>query len=290
MDDPFLKLGRPPRRAPSAPPFLVESGAGDRPSKGHAERAHSKYSASGAERWFCCPGSVALSEGLPDKQNIYSEEGSRAHEVLEALMRIELSGNCGATIEECWPVVQRAEVAHPEMVRYAKRTRDFIFGLLKKHPGAEVTAEERIYLSFIHPEMFGTYDAAVVDHFGTLHVIDFKYGAGVFVSPKGNLQMLFYAIGVAHKYDWNFKRVRMWIDQPRVKGYDGPLFWEISILELKEKVEAFRGAVHRVLTEPQGFTEGSWCHWCRAKAICPRKLEKKAEAAKCLFTLMPYSS
>lgn len=242
-------------------------------------RKHSKYSASGAERYFQCPGSVALSEGLPDRDNKYSIEGTQAHTVLEALMK--------SAIEGYTKILPLRDPVTASMISYGTHARDFIMDIHEKAPRSEIMVETRISLPFIHPEMFGTFDSAVVDHFGTLHVFDYKYGAGVPVGPEENLQMIFYGMGVAHQWDWNFKKVRLWIIQPRIKGYDGPLFWEIGILELKKYVDVFRKAVERVERYPNKFVEGSHCHWCKAKSVCPLKQQGKLAKAKAVFQAHP---
>jgi hypothetical protein len=234
------------------------------------ERAHSKFSASGAERWFNCPGSVELSEGLPDTTSPAAEEGTQAHEVLEVTLKCD---------EFLFPGVDPR--APREMVKYADEAAKFIRGLAKQ-TNSEFLVEDRAHLDFIHPEAFGTLDSAVLDHFGTLHVIDYKYGKGYVVSPKENLQMIFYALALAHKYDWNFSRVRLWIIQPRAKGYDGPVFWDISIDELREYVPKFEDAVARVELSPE-FKEGNHCFFCKAKKICPLKLESKNNKAGLIF-------
>lgn len=267
--DPFAALGRSLRQSlPSA-------------AKGHhEERAHSKFSASGAERWFNCSGSVALSEGIPSKQNAWSIEGTQAHEVLEGLMlhrlgrKDELKGKSGPSAPS------------PEMLALGSRAADFIIGVHKRLPGSEIMVETRIHLEFIHPEMFGTFDGAVVDPFGTLHVFDYKYGKSP-VSPKENLQMIFYGIGLAHKFHWNFKRVRLWILQPRIRSYEGPLFWEITTGELETYVSDFRIAVAKAINEPKNYREGTWCHFCVAKEKCPLKQDKKIEKAKSIFSINP---
>lgn len=237
----------------------------------HSTRAHSKFSASGAERWFNCPGSVQLSEGLPDKPNIYAEEGTRAHEVLEAIIRLKAPPLEGLTTEKA-----------KEMFRHCINTAEFIRSLCKKNPDAELLIEEKVFLGFLHEEAFGTLDYSLLDYFSTLHVLDFKYGM-TFVSPVKNLQFIFYAIAVAYAHHWNFKRVRMWTLQPRIKGFDGFPYWEISIEELREYVDDFRGAIQDVIHQPDLFVEGSWCHWCKAKSICPLKQEKKFDKAKQIF-------
>lgn len=273
-DDPFLRLGRPDRSA------ATRSRAKRSVTTDHSQRAHSKFSASGAERWFNCAGSVELSEGLPDKPSPWSIEGTEAHEVLEQMFLERLTGRSS---EEGRRTISRAP---SEMRRHAEHAISVILKYRDKAPGSEVLIETRIYLDFIHPEMFGTFDGAVVDVFGTLHVFDYKYGAGHAVNPKENLQMIFYAIGLAHRYAWNFKRVRVWIIQPRIKGYDGPLFWEISVPELKGYIHEFETAVWRVLhleriKDP--YVGGAWCHWCKAKSICPLKVKAKQEAAANVF-------
>lgn len=274
MDDPFLKLERPHRRslAVPAPDNSQESGAG------HSQRKHSKFSASGSERWHNCPGSVELSEGLPDKSSPWAEEGTRAHELLEATLKSFM----GLTIK--LPVG-----ATVEMATHARSAANFILNIAAKG-SQEILIETRISLEFIHKDMFGTFDGAVIDHFGTLHVFDYKYGAGYFVSPKENLQMIFYGLGLAHRYHYNFKKVRLWIIQPRVKGYDGPLFWDLSISDLKVYEGVFRTAVERVERFPKTYQEGQWCHWCKAKSICPLKLNKKMQSAKSIFTTIPFKS
>lgn len=245
----------------------------------HGERKHSKYSASGAERWFNCSGSVELSEGLPDKDSKYSLEGTHGHEILEQLMLI--GKEHGARALDLASVF--AMNAPREMILHGRKTAKFILRLHEKTPMSEVLVETRVYLTFIHPEMFGTFDGAVIDHFGTLHVFDYKYGKGHSVSPKNNLQMIFYGIGLAHKYHWNFKRVRLYIDQPRVRGYDGPIFWEITIEELRRFIPLFEKAVERVETQPKTYVEGSWCFFCKAKAICPIKNKDRVAKAKSVF-------
>ena len=240
----------------------------------HSERKHSKFSASGSERWFNCPGSVELSEGMPDKKSVYSIEGEQGHEVLETTTRAMLLGK----------LPQFPANTPRAMVQHARNAAEFIIGRHKKAPGSEVLVETRIHLGFIHPDMFGTFDSAVVHHFGTLDVFDYKYGLHT-VSPKNNLQMCFYGVGLAAKFNWNFKRVRLWIIQPRARGYDGPVFWELSTLELKGYVSQFEEAVERVLTEPDNFKEGSWCHFCKGKTKCPLKQQAKLDKAKAAFSM-----
>lgn len=211
---------------------------------------------------------------------MWSLEGTKAHEFLETYMRAILEG-------DRFKASALGRGYTREMVALGTESADFIVGLHRKLEGSEILVETRIHLSFIHPEMFGTFDGAVVDYFGTLHVFDYKYGAGHGVRPRENLQMIFYGMGLAHRYGWDFKKVRLWIIQPRIKGYDGPTFWDLSIRDLKEYVAVFEAGVKRVEKEPDTYIEGSWCHWCVAKGVCPLKQEKKSERAISVFTAFP---
>ncbi len=241
------------------------------------ERAHSKFSASGAERWLLCPGSVALSEGQPDRSSVWAEEGTQAHKVLETILRGVIKYNTLVA-----PPLEGAVTQ--EMRLHGINAANFIYRMHRNTDDvSEILVESKIFLDFIHPEMFGTYDGAVIELFDTLHVFDYKYGAGHAVSPDKNLQMIFYALGLAHKYGYNFKKARLWIIQPRIKGYDGPAFWDISIADLKEYENVFRRGVELVENEPDKYFEGSHCHWCKAKNICPLKTDKRLTQAKELF-------
>lgn len=240
----------------------------------HAARAHSKYSASGSERWMACPGSVALSEGVEDKSTPWAEEGTRAHEMLETQLRALPYGG-----------INWSHNLEPEMVNHVSRSADSIFDLYKSLQGSELLVESRVYLDFIHPEMFGTYDAAIVDHFSTLHVFDFKYGKGVAVSPFENMQMAFYGVGLAHKFDYNFSSIKLWIIQPRIRGYIGPVYWELTPQELLSYESKLKEGVDRVEKNPDVYEEGPHCHWCKAKNICPLKFDGKNKKAANIFSV-----
>lgn len=260
----------------------------------HSTRAHSKYAASSAERWFACPGSVAISEGIHDEDSPYAKEGTEAHEVLEGLMIRAVKENWKQVPEVAVNLLSARGIAPQAMIDHAQKATNTILAIRNETPEADLLVETRIYLSFIHPEAFGTFDSAIVDHFGTLTVFDFKYGQGVPVSPgtveHPNLQMVFYGLGLAHQYQWNFKKVRLSIIQPRIARYDGPLFLEMTIEELKGYAEVFRRAIDRVEKEPNTYVEGPHCRWCKAfrvRKICPLKIDKKIDQARNLFAAVP---
>lgn len=237
----------------------------------HAERAHSKFSASGSERWLNCAASVALEEmSPPSPDSPWSKEGTKAHEVLEQLL------------------VFGKPLFYPEqeMLKHCRKAAGYIkhAATLECNNSGFLLVEKRVYNSEIHDEMFGTCDAIIVRHGISIHIIDFKYGAGHVVDPEENTQLIQYALGVAEAYDWNFRTVKMTILQPRA-GNDWAKTWEISAKELKTKwLPLWKKGVARVERGDAKPFPGSWCHWCRAKAICPAKLEKKFNDVKNRFS------
>src|SRR4051812_39740261 len=137
----------------------------------HHERKHSKFSASGSERYFKCPGSVELSEGQPDVSSSYAKEGTSAHEALETIV-VDAVANKQRLIGKLASEWKWRDKFDKTMIAHAVDATNFMLRLHSGLPGSEMLIETRVYLDFIHPEMFGTYDGAVVDHFGTLHVFD----------------------------------------------------------------------------------------------------------------------
>jgi hypothetical protein len=230
----------------------------------HKEREHSKFSASGSERWLNCAASVALEEiSPPSEDSPWSREGTLAHEVLECLLLKK-------------PLPKDSKITNI-MIGHCKRAADKIREI-KGIDGGRLWVEKKWYALYIHDEMFGTCDAVIASPGGTLHIIDFKYGQGHIVDVNENTQLIQYALSVAEDYAWNFDSVKMWILQPRA-GENWSPSWEITIKELKEKwLPLWEKGVARVEADNNKPFPGSWCHWCRAaKAHCPAKAAKRVD-------------
>lgn len=239
---------------------------------GHETRAHSKFSASGSERWLNCAASVELEEASPPSaDNPWSIEGTKAHEVLEILFKMHLNDAFKFLIME----VEKSGGIH-QMIIHAKTMIDYVLEIKEGLQDPELLIEERVHNNEIHPEMFGKVDTALVETFGTLHVFDYKYGQGHVVNPVKNTQMIQYGLGLLEKYDWAFDKVVLHICQPRAGG-TGHKSWEVSIDEMKTYRELWRKGVARVEKGKNKPMPGSWCHWCRAKQTCPAKQSARAE-------------
>ena len=241
------------------------------------KKAHAKLSASGSERWMECPGEPALSEKAPpSRESEYAKEGTDAHSCLEVIMK-----NHG---EKPFSAARLLKGKYPdEMIEHALKAYQEIAARIPK--GAKLIAETKVDLTFVGPDMFGTVDAAIVEEFGRLWVIDYKYGAGVPVDPEHNTQLIYYALGLAHKYHYNFIDVSLVIIQPRAEHERGPIReWVISIEELMSWTEKFKKAVARTQDPLAEFNPNpKWCRWCKAAPICPAIGERSLKEAQADF-------
>lgn len=242
---------------------------------------HAKFSASSMERIEQCPGSVELGKDQPDRDTPWSIEGIKAHTVLEIITKNLIGGrhwNLG--------VLAKVPDATDEMFLHGKNAAEFIIGQFKKLKycdGNSLAVETKVLLPWLYDgvECGGTYDSRIVEAFGILHIFDYKFGAGHAVSPVENLQMVTYSVGEAKKHHWNFERARHWIIQPRIRGYDGPTFWDCSMRDLQHSWEPrLRNIIRRAIENPKEYVEGSHCHWCKAKPVCPLKRQAKEEKAR----------
>lgn len=225
--------------------------------------AHAVYSASGSERWLKCPGSIELSfRAPPQKDSPYALEGTQAHKCLEAFLKNppEKKEQIKAMLLASNPI---------EMVKYTLEAAETIWDRVP--PGAELRAETTCDLSFVEPEMFGTADAVIIEDFGLLQVFDLKYGAGIAVDVEDNSQLAYYALGVAHKYDYNFSKVSMVVIQPRAEHYSGNTTreWTITMDELIAWTKTFKDGVAACQDLLAPLNPGKWCRFCPAKPICP---------------------
>lgn len=240
-------------------------------------KAHAKFSASGAKRWLSCPGSVALSETAPPSiESEYAKEGTKAHAVLEEILRSKNWGEALKDQAELFgtpkEILEPVEIAVHEIGRR-----------LNVAPNAEFLIEEKVDLSFIEPGTFGTCDVGIVEEFGRLTVIDYKHGAGIPVDPEDNPQAIFYALGLAHKYDYNFSEICIVIIQPRAKDEDAVKEWVTTVDRLLEWKEIFRKGIADCKDPLATFSQGEWCRFCPAASICPEVSSKALEQAQIDF-------
>lgn len=226
---------------------------------------HARLSASAAHRWIPCPGSVNLSAGVPDTTSPAAAEGTLAHDHAAHIL----------DPRKPKPAVMMPDGMPAHVAVYVDRCRE----IAGQHPHA-VEADLTPGLTTIDPDLGGTADFVAYDPiFQRLSVVDFKYGAGVFVDAEENPQLKLYALGALLMSEATVSTVRGEIVQPRYEAADGPIrvdAWRTADLldfaaEVKAAAEESRRPDARLVPGEKQ------CKFCKAKAICPA-LEKQQTA------------
>ncbi len=246
-----------------------------------AEKKHTKLSPSNASRWWNCPGSVALCEGIPEpEQSAHASDGEAAHELLERCLR-PIASNPDPDIYERRDDVPKQTLNPYDFVGEEIRTERGVVVVTEEMADAvsfmidEVKAELQKYKNpilliehkvDIAPGIGGTLDICIVEPYKLITVMDFKYGKGVIVSAVDNHQMLQYLLPVWEKYEP--EKARLVIGQPRTEG-------QISIWDVPDGyLDTYRAELdrHIAMTKEENapLQDGSHCRWCRGQAVCPK--------------------
>jgi hypothetical protein len=288
------------------------------------DRAHAKLSASQTKRWMTCPGSVRYIDDMPAimkrGSSSFAQLGTAAHSLVEECLRegrkesrlyrgywISLDGSINKQKRD--PDAFEVDLDMMDAVDVMLRT------VWTEHarlgPEVELMIEHQFDLSWVRPNMFGTNDVSLSQFLEELVVIDYKHGQGVPVEVsvvdkatgkhKGNSQLLYYALGAAHKYDFTHTHVTIIVVQPRCPHpLGGVRRFTCSmdeLLEFRETLALAADVVMEAYNEyPQYTQRGKEEHWqdkflvpgehcksafCPALAVCPslhRLAEREAVA------------
>lgn len=225
------------------------------------EREHSRFGASRADIWTVCTAMPLYCETIPPMPpSDDMKEGTAAHEVIKLCITQGFD-----PIEMVSRFIKGVEVT-PEMAehveRFVARARDHI------RAGHKIFVEHRFNLSAFDDELFGTCDLVSYDAMNRLlYVDDFKYGAGIPVKSKDNLQASIYGLGAFMSLDAPIEKVILRIDQPRV-GSGDVVPWEISPGELFEKGGELADIVTVARSGERKFVPGPHCQFCPGRGSC----------------------
>ena len=228
----------------------------------HAERKHARLSASRAERFMTCPGSVRLEALVPEQPaGEAAAIGTAIHELSERILR-------GEEIDD--PDI------NPEHLAMAQEYAMFVNTLVEKPRKKLIEVNVDDGLKTLHQALGGTADAVLVDG-NHLHVIDLKTGR-VLVEAENNKQLLTYALGVMRQFNAPADiTCTMHIFQPRA----GHSKWTVSGVDLIKHGHDLRKAAEIALS-PNAPTNPSpdACKYCRAKTNCPTLRQQVQNSAR----------
>lgn len=239
---------------------------------------HSLISPSNFERRMLCPGSLNAEKDLPEQTSKYAAEGTMLHErtalyISSLYMKTEKNSLWNIDLTE-------------DQIEAVKHAGDY-FNKLKDNPDLDVIVEfheKKFSLEFIHLDMKGTVDSALVLRNRKtkqlfLHIIDYKFGKGVAVDAYKNYQLLMYAMGVlwsrdlsslTGRYVINAYVVNMHIVQPYIRNSN----WEIKDIELMEFLGSSARAKYKRIAEncydsdAKRIPDKKACQFCKAKPTC----------------------
>lgn len=242
---------------------------------------HAVLGASSSHRWMACPGSVRLSEGLPDHESEYAREGSAAHALAETILR-------GETVALGAPVP-----GHPDFEitdEMLEAVEVFVEYVREQARGNELFIEQTFDLDPLKPPapMFGTADAVVWDEENShLHVIDYKHGQGVAVDADENSQLMYYALGAVVELRRRPAKVTVTIVQPRGFHPAGPVrSWSFTWDDLKDFKDELFTAAERTQDEDAPLEVGDHCRFCKALPTCPAQAANAVEVAQTEFDVI----
>ena len=232
----------------------------------HTERKHARLSASRADRFMTCPGSVRLESQMPyEPPGEAAAIGTAIHELSEAMLR-------GDALNQA-----DYEDSHWNMASsYVKFINELIENPRKKL--IEVNVDDG--LKSLHQALGGTADAVLVDG-NHLHVIDLKTGR-VPVEAENNRQLLTYAVGVMRKFNAPKDiTCTMHIFQPMV----GHSSWTVDGARLiQHGVDLQQAATLALSYDAPTNPSPDACKYCRAKTICPSIRQKVQDNARKEFS------
>lgn len=241
----------------------------------HKERVHAKLSASGASRWATCPGSVQMEDGIPDKESIYAQEGTLAHEMSELKLKhyLDPKGFGKRKLNAAIKKLKENELYQAEMESYTDTYVDFIKEKALSFPSNPyIEIEKRVDFSRWVDGGFGTCDCVLI-HGSTLSIIDLKYGKGVPVSSEQNEQLILYALGAYDAFNliYNLDKIELNIVQPRINNFST---WEISLTELLLWGDYFKVQAEKALGgNGELVPSAKACKFCKARDICTARAE-----------------
>ena len=243
---------------------------------------HAVLSASAAERWMNCPGSVAATKDLPESTSVYAEEGTLAHSLCELKVR-KLFGIPDpmprSEYQKQLDAIKAHELYQKEMDGCSDTYLDTIQEIVMRYPTRPcVMVEQRVDFSEFVPDGFGTADCIILTP-ASLHIVDYKHGQGVPVSAVDNKQLKLYALGAFLKYKpfiIDLQDVFLHVVQPRLKNLSE---WRSTIGDLLDWAEQeVRPAAKLALSNNAPFVPGEkQCRFCGIRATCYARAQQNLE-------------
>lgn len=245
---------------------------------------------SSADRILNCYGSPRLCAAAPEEEeSAFAGDGTLAHKLAELCLRNGFNAEelVGRIIEANG---QKREVG-PELAEPVQLYVDHVRKhFCDKHGQSDIVVaatlkiEAEVSLAFFDPQLAGTCDAWLYNASQkTIHLFDYKNGAGVPVEIENNSQFKFYALGALLECTGGVEKIVCHVVQPNFDHPDGPVrSWETTPDELLAFGFELQAALEESRKPDAPLTPGEkWCQFCAARVTCPALKAIADDAEQC---------
>lgn len=239
--------------------------------------AHAAMSPSQLSRIIACPASVKMCEQYPSfGSSKYASEGTQLHDIMAEVVRMRTSGKNGSPDKLLAELSQEQLMLVNQCITYF----DSVY-----NPNMTLAIEAKTTLApWSAPQVYGTPDIAMADvASSTLHILDWKFGGGVFVAVEDNVQLKAYALGkLAEMALFDLQQVTLHIVQPRLENFKA---WTLSKQDLLDWLHnELMPTIKNAESEQPTFNPGaSQCRWCSAAGMCLARMEHHQHMASEVF-------
>lgn len=228
------------------------------------------HAPSAAGLWVNCPQSTRIiATTNANGNNEAAKIGSAAHEVAEKILLsyrtdellttspfVGYRASNGVVLNA--KDIQAINIYITEMLKLLNNTG----GLAKFH------VEQRVDISVVHSQCFGTCDFHLYDEkTQTLYVVDYKHGV-VPVTAEDNAQLMLYLIGLLQKYP-DARNYQLMIVQPNVITGDVVKTWNVDNATVQRWYHTLKVAADAVDDPDAPCKTGKHCLNCDGIVYCP---------------------
>lgn len=230
--------------------------------------AHSRFGGSIIGVIAKCPGYVNATEHVIEEETDATREGTAAHMLGERCINLGFDATryLGKTFNGC-------EVDN-DMIEQVQIYINHINALRVLRPNAKSYIEQRVVMTSVAKDVFGTADHLMIDlEHRTLYVDDYKHGY-VPVDEDG-YQLPFYAVAALDKYNlwYAIDKVVCAIVQPRADHVRGVVRTvEYDMDEMRAWCSEFAEVVRKARDKNAPRIAGTHCHYCPVRANCRPRL------------------
>ncbi len=249
-----------------------------------------KIGGSSAARAIACPGSIPLSAKAPRQETSeFAALGTALHNCMERILEdpeLDIHTLVGTTQTIDGHEIVITEQHVNEKLLPALRAFDDFLNRIEHAGSGEAEFELEARVEWQRPLLgcFGTGD--VIGRAGSIgFVLDWKFGDGVMVEAKDNVQLRFYAGAASEtpltaeffdgvEYVWGA------IVQPSEQRKDPLSIDSFTLADLKVLKNDLVQSLNNSVKGIEAMKIGPHCRWCPAKPVCPKMHNTAADAVE----------